>query len=256
MSHAHRNADIDSILCGLTAKQASIYEKRDSATMGEYLEYIVCIISTYVGEQMKTDEALLLPKLQKEFTREIYAHTASFVNVSVCESDIPSSCWLLSQLHVHFENMLEVQCRQRQYDTLIYHKSCDLIHALSSALGKGQIRAEIGNTHKPYSHGKQAQQHTTPTLVQTVALHINTKLHEQAKDSFNEASENIASLNLTGAWENTDPKLLNFLTLMTQPIRHNRRKLFESSPVPVEQNTHTKTVRLFYALSVLHEHHL
>ena len=105
VSHAQRNADIDSILCGLTAKQASMYEKRDSATMGEYLEYIVCIISTYVGEQMKADEALLLPKLQKEFTREIYAYTASFVNVSVCESDIPSSRWLLSQLHVHFENM-------------------------------------------------------------------------------------------------------------------------------------------------------
>ena len=165
MSHAQRNADIDSILCGLTAKQASIYEKRDSATMGEYLEYIVCIISTYVGEQMKADEALLLPKLQKEFTREIYAYTASFVNVSVCESDIPSSRWLLSQLHVHFENMLEAQCRQRRYGTLIYHKSCDLIHALSSALGKGQIRAEIGNTHKPDSHDNQAQQHSTPTLV-------------------------------------------------------------------------------------------
>ena len=257
VSHAQRNADIDSILCGLTAKQASIYEKRDSANMGEYLEYIVCIISTYVGEQMKADEALLLPKLQKEFTREIYAYTASFVNVSVCESDIPNSRWLLSQLHVHFENMLEVQSRQRRYGTLIYHKSCDLIHVLSSALGKGQIRAEIGNTHKPDSHDNQAQQHSTPTLVQqmqTVVLHINTKLHEQAKlqrDSFNETPENIASLNLTGAWENTDPELLNFLTMMTQPVRHSRRKLFESSPVPMEQNTHTKKVRLFYALSVL-----
>ena len=38
----------------------------------------MCIISTYVGEQMKADEAMLLPKLQKEFTREIYAHAAAF----------------------------------------------------------------------------------------------------------------------------------------------------------------------------------
>ena len=128
--------------------------------MGEYLEYIVCIISTYVGEQMKADEALLLPKLQKEFTREIYAYTASFVNVSACESDIPSSRWLLSQLHVHFENMLEVQSRQRRYGTLIYHKSCDLIHALSSAL-ELELRSATHTslTHTITRHNSTVPQH-------------------------------------------------------------------------------------------------
>ena len=80
---------MQTLLCGLTAKQASIYERRDSTSMGEYLEYIV---SMYV---VNADEAVLLPDLQKEFTREIYAHTASFVDVSVCESDIPSSHWVL-----------------------------------------------------------------------------------------------------------------------------------------------------------------
>ena len=77
----------------------------------------------------------------------------------------------------YFSNGQGTRLRQRRYGTLIYHKSCKLIHALSSALGKGEIRAEINNRHKPNN------QHSTPTLVQqmqAVDLHMNTKLHEQA----------------------------------------------------------------------------
>ena len=60
----------------------------------------------------------------------------SFSSVNFSESDIPSSRWLLSHLNLHFEDMIEVQCRQRRYGTLVYHKNCDLVHALSSVLGR------------------------------------------------------------------------------------------------------------------------
>lgn len=88
--------------------------------------------------------------------------------------------------------------------------------------------------------------------LQTVALYMNTKLHKWARmprGSFNAAPESIASLNLRDAWDNTDPELFTFLSLMTQPVRYTKRNLFESVPTPTELNT--KSVRLFYALGVL-----
>ena len=43
----------------------------------------------------------------------------------------PTSCWLLSQIHLYFENKIEVHCRHKRYSTLLFHNSCHLIQALS-----------------------------------------------------------------------------------------------------------------------------
>ena len=102
------------------------------------------------GEQMKADEAILLPKMHKDFVQEIYANIGPFsnsvhVHVHVCQSGIPTTRWLLSRLHLYFDNMLEVQCRHRRYGTLVYHNSCDLVQALSSALGKSDTKTKPTN---------------------------------------------------------------------------------------------------------------
>ena len=115
MSTTLRNADIDKILRVLTSKQADIYDRRATVTIGEYLEYIVCLICRRVGDQRKADEALLLPSVYKEFIK--HANTAPFshtVHVQVCEGDVSNARWLLSRLHLYFENILEVQCRHRR----------------------------------------------------------------------------------------------------------------------------------------------
>ena len=97
--------------------------------------------------------------------QEIYANIGPFsksvhVHVHVCQSDIPTTRWLLSRLHLYFDNMLEVQCRHRRYGTLVYHNSCDLVQALSSALGKSDTKTK--NTNNEPNTEDQVQQHSTP----------------------------------------------------------------------------------------------
>ena len=208
---------------------------------------------------MKADEAMLLPKLYKDFTQEVYTHIASFSSVNFSESDIPSSRWLLSHLHLHFEDMIEVQCRQRRYGTLVYHKNCDLVHALSSALGRHEIIAEATSRSKSKEAIVEPPLEDIQDHMQKVALYLNKKLHVRAntqRESFNQIPENIAVFDLGAALETVDPELFSFLSVMTQPVRHSRRKLFENRPATLEQNSHTKKHQTFLrsvCASILHE---
>lgn len=71
--------------------------------------------------------------------------------------------------------------------------------------------------------------HTLAQQLHTAALYMNMKLHERArvqKASFSEKSEKLATLHIAAAWKEIDPELLNFITLMTQTLRHNRQILF------------------------------
>ena len=74
---------------------------------------------------MKADEALLLPSLHKEFENEAVANL--FVSLRLVHNVskyIPTSCWLL--LSNRFIVLWEPNCFHKQYDTLLFHKSCDL----------------------------------------------------------------------------------------------------------------------------------
>ena len=242
-----RNQNIEFIITELDNVQVSIYNRRETVTIGE------CIIGKYVGEKMKEDEAMLLPNLYRDFIHELHAHKTVFPQVCVCNNEIPTSRWFLSHLHAHFENVLEVQCRHKRFGTLLYHKSCDLIHALSLALGRTETREE--KTKMP-DLGKSVTelQPSLPQQMNTVAVYLNNKLHQRAKvlkQSFEEAPESIANLNITVALDEADTELLTFLSKLTQPVRHSRRKLFESSPMQMDQSSHTRNVRLYFALSVL-----
>ena len=175
------------------------------------------------------------------------------LDVSYDKSEIPSNRWFLSHLHAHFENMLDVQRRHRRYGTLLFHKNCDLVCALSSALGRGALgREEKDNGEKTAMH-ETSQQLSLEQQKKTVAVYLNEKLHQLAKverDSFNRTPENIGSFDFSAASHDTNRELLDFLSIMTQSVRQ-RRKLFETSPIEMDQNRHTRNVRLFYALSVL-----
>ena len=217
-----RNAEVDRVLHALTSKQGHIYANKESATVSDYLEYVVCTICRMVGEKMKVDEVMLLPSLYKDFVNEVHANLALFTSVNMSDSDVPTSRWLLSRLHniMHFENMLEVQCRHRRYGTLVYHKSCDLVNALSTAQGKSERKGTCACTNIGKQQEQVQQQDSRPTLteqVQTVALFMNSKLHERArvlKTSFDQNPESVASLNLASALGDIDPNLLTFLSMM------------------------------------------
>ena len=98
-SKVERNADINQVITLLSSKMSMIYDNRENATMSDYLEYVACKVCKKLGECMKTDEALLLPSLHKEFAYEAVANLFMFSQVGDVSEYIPTSCWLLSQIH-------------------------------------------------------------------------------------------------------------------------------------------------------------
>jgi len=122
---------------------------------------------------MKSDEAVLLPMVRKQFVDEAFANVSMFPNVgSITEHDLPTN-----RLHVFFEDNTEVQCRHKRFGTLIFHKNCDLVHALSIALGQKRKQTDRLANSQCF---QQAQQQPTPIdqQAQTVTLYLNERLHE------------------------------------------------------------------------------
>ena len=165
-----------------------------------------------VGQCMKNDEALLLPARHRDFISEVYANAFQFPSLTVSEKDIPSSRWLLSRLYVS-----EVHCRQRRYGTVLFHKGCDMIQALCTALGKSQVVQRQAECELMSEDTEQASPPNSEKQVQTVALYLNNKLHDRARTinaSFNEPPEKIRTVNILNMMENTNSSLVKFL----QPV--------------------------------------
>jgi len=146
-----------------------------------------------------------------------------FPNVgSITERDLPTNRWLLSRLHVFFEDNIEVQCRHKRFGTLIFHKNCDLVHALSIALGqKGKQTDRLADTS---AFSRLNNSYTIDQQAQTMALYLNDRLYERGRafqTIYNDAPEQVASTDLSSVMASTDPVLLQFLTTMTQSVRHS-----------------------------------
>ena len=115
------------------------------------------------------------------------------------------------------------------------------MHALSIALGqKGKQTDRLADNQC----FQQAQQQPTPIdqQAQTVALYLNDRLHERGRafqTIYNDAPEQVASTDLSSVMASTDPILLQFLTTMTQSVRHSHRKLFEDKPTEAALTTKT-----------------
>ena len=185
----NRNRGIDQVITRICSKMTSIRVDSENMSISDYYDLIFCIIAKKVGQCMKNDEAMLLTVLHRDFVSEL------------SEKGIPNSRWLLSKLYMYFEDNLEVHCRQRCYGTVVFHKGCDMIQALCTALGKSQnIRhqAEHQLESKVSAETEPSSPLNIEKQVQTVALFLNNKLHERARTinaSFNESPEKISTVN-------------------------------------------------------------
>ena len=101
------------------------------------LELSMCLTGIKLANTMKSDEAILLPELWQTFLSELETCQRLFAGVEPIEPEkLPINRWLLSRLYSYFGNLLEVQCTHRKYGSILLHRHCNLMKALSTALDK------------------------------------------------------------------------------------------------------------------------
>ena len=101
-----------------------------------------------LGECIKCGEAMVLPE------RNIYVlwnllHPKQVPNLSR-KISLAVAGFFQTYKYNYYKGMLEVHCRHRRYGTILFHKNCDLVSALSIALGKRQspkIKQEQDEIH-------------------------------------------------------------------------------------------------------------
>lgn len=130
----------------------------------------------------------------------------------------------------------------KRFGSVLFHKDCNLMKALSSALGKQLV---------PVSSGPIAD--TTEEDVDSVALYLNGMLHEQSKSLTSEykfSPSNLSNLSLHRLVDNLDPKLLRFIQKLTSARYKKPEAALDHSASEVECMS-TKEIRQVYALCVL-----
>ncbi len=237
--------NIDSAAANIAAEMERIQSLSPMAAR-EYFDLIMCEIAMKVFHAMRSHEALLLPVVHRDFVHRVRERwTQHFEGEGgVPEDEIPSTRWLLAQLHFFLGDLLQVKCKHRRYGSVLFYRDCDLIKALSTALGKSQ------------DHQKSPQPVSSipePSLdrqVDSVASYLNEKVHTQAKalvSEFQGSPSKYTTLNLAAFQQSLDPTLLSFIQQLTQSVRSRKRKLFESE----SDVANTKHIRQLYALCTL-----
>ena len=224
-------------------------------TWNDNLELTMCTTAKRLAEVMKSDGAILLPVLYREFCDEVRNRASLLPHLSSTpDRDIPGIRWLLSWLNSLFGDSLQVHCKQDRYGSVLFHKDCDLVKALSTALGKCQTLQKQLNEQRVETQISKASttecQLSMQEQVGNVAHHLNGKIHQQASQfiaTYQNNPKQYTLLNLETLVSGCDPVLLDFIRQLTQIVCESRRKLFHDEK---EKGT-TKTVRQLYILCVL-----
>ena len=206
---------------------------------------------------MKANEAMLLSRLYEEFLGMIQIESKHYPSLSLTEeTHFPRRRWVLSRLHSMFGESLTMVCKHDRYGTLLFHKGCDLVKALSTALGRGtkytrpiadcsvKVACELGNTSSTVGADNMHEQ------IRNVASHMNDLVHEQAKKMitfYQNEPQRYKTFDVGSYIKMTEPILLQFIQQLTQSVRSKRRKLFETE-AEVRQ---TKQMRQLFLLSSL-----
>ena len=84
---------------------------------------------------LATDQAVLLSTVYDDFVHEVESNKYQH-KLKICKNDIPGQRWLLSRLNQNFNGLLEVHLKHNRHGLVLFLKNCDLVAAMSSALGK------------------------------------------------------------------------------------------------------------------------
>lgn len=151
-------------------------KSKETITEEEYFEMTCCYIIQDIATALSRNEAMLLPVIYRKFCELAHKEAATYHQNPI---ETPSIIWFISKLHHYLGEDVVMECKHRKFGTLLYHKNCDLVSALSRALGQQKVvRHEY-----PIPPTPVPEHNPTPTekQIEAVALHMNTKLHEQSK---------------------------------------------------------------------------
>ena len=255
--------DIDTILTSLSEHVHNFREKGEKMESSDFFEMIMCITAQNLAIKMKADEAMLLSIFYQLFVHTVYTESKHYPALHPIEhKNIPRKRWVLSRLYLHFGDVLTAACKHVCYGTLLFHKKCDLLKALSAALGKGRAYTTDSCSFSAAQKPQNKSQNTSieaekakcscPIENQTenVSKYLNEIVHKQAKTlitCFQNNPQLYTTFNIASYKEMVDPTLLQFIQQVTNSVRNRRRKLFESE-TGVNQ---VKQVRQLFLLSSL-----
>ncbi len=217
-----------------------------------FLKLNLCYAAQTLAKVMAKDEVMLLPAFRGHFEDYIMSGLADCIHISKTPAKIPSTKWIITKLHSYFGEQIVFQCIYRHVGTIINHKNCDLLKAISNIFGQQKKKCNKEKTGQPESLEDDAENSATITsqTITEVAQHLNSKLHEQAKKSITifKDIDMYTNLHIPTLIDNTDPILLEFIRQLTCTIREGRRRLFDSLGA---ETSDAKKIRHFYVLCVL-----
>lgn len=65
-----------------------------------------------------------------------------FPHLQITSSEMPCQRWFACRLHHYFGDSLVFECKHCHIGTMIFHKNCDVVSALSTALGQQKTEKE------------------------------------------------------------------------------------------------------------------
>ena len=141
-SKSCESIDMDGVLARLTAIVDSILDKYGgNEVIGEdLLDLSFCKYAKTIAAALSRHEAMLLPVVYRQFTG--VAQSAG-----VHKDNIPTKKWLVSRIYHYFDDSVVFQCKHRHFGTMLYHKDCDLLKALSFALGQQMQEESIDSNN-------------------------------------------------------------------------------------------------------------
>ena len=130
--------NIEKAIERISGKMRSVHSLKQP---GEYYELVLCKAALKLAEAMKNDEVVLLPAIYREFRDEVKKGLTQMPHLVSLSRSIPGTRWVLTRLYHYFGKSLQVQCKHRKYGSLLFHQNCDLVKAISTALGKTSRQA-------------------------------------------------------------------------------------------------------------------
>ena len=244
--HSTAGIDLETVMATISSQIDTINSKAN-ISREEYYDLIFCYTAQNIAKKLTRNEAMLLPTIYRSFFESAALKTSCYPYLNLTTSDIPSTLWFISRLHHYLGEDIVMECKHKRIGTMIYHKNCDLSSALSHALGQ----QKTANKHEPDSTTiVNTVEHNVPTKqdIETVALYLNTKLHEQSRKLVQEfrEPENYTKMSISNILKNTDPILIQFLKQLTCTVNERRKK-----HITTEEGMDIRTIRQFYALCVL-----